>query len=95
MYRSPFSIGNNSRWTNRTQTRRGSCLLYCYLPKRKKKKMYTLWFRVARGGLGEKSGPGVTVRPAHSIHGARPSQGWINERAYRAQAQGPMSSGGP
>ena len=22
-------------------------------------------------------------------------QGWINERAYRAQAQGPMSSGGP
>ena len=27
-----------------------------------------------RGGLGEKSGPGVTVRPAHSIHGVRPSQ---------------------
>src|SRR4029434_9016422 len=27
-----------------------------------------------RGGLGEKSGPGVTVRPAHSIHGARPTQ---------------------
>src|SRR4029434_4645672 len=26
------------------------------------------------GGLGEKSGPGVTVRPAHSIHGARPTQ---------------------
>ena len=29
---------------------------------------------VHRGGLGEKSGPGVTVRPAHSIHGARPTQ---------------------
>src|SRR4029434_10868336 len=28
----------------------------------------------ARGGLGGKSGPGDTVRPAHSIHGARPSQ---------------------
>src|SRR4029434_5629795 len=27
-----------------------------------------------RGGLGEKSGPGVTVRPAHSIHGALPTQ---------------------
>ena len=27
-----------------------------------------------RGGLGGKSGPGVTVRPAHSIHGARPTQ---------------------
>ena len=25
-------------------------------------------------GLGEKSGPGVTVRPAHSIHGALPTQ---------------------
>ena len=25
---------------------------------------------VVRGGLGGKSGPGVTVRPAHSIHGA-------------------------
>ena len=24
-----------------------------------------------------------------------PAQGWINERAYRAQAQGPMSSRGP
>jgi len=23
------------------------------------------------------------------------AQGWITERAYRAQAQGPMSSGGP
>ena len=29
---------------------------------------------VDRGGLGGKSGPGVTVRPAHAIHGARPSQ---------------------
>src|SRR4029434_3169372 len=29
---------------------------------------------LSRGGLGEKSGPGVTVRPAHSIHGARPTQ---------------------
>src|SRR4029434_9050327 len=29
---------------------------------------------VTRGGLGEKSGPGVTVRPANSIHGARPTQ---------------------
>src|SRR4029434_4030270 len=29
---------------------------------------------VHRGGLGEKSGPGVTVRPAHSIHGAQPTQ---------------------
>ena len=28
----------------------------------------------ARGGLGEKSGPGVTVRPAHSVHGALPTQ---------------------
>src|SRR4029434_3982343 len=28
----------------------------------------------SRGGLGEKGGPGVTVRPAHSIHGARPTQ---------------------
>ena len=27
-----------------------------------------------RGGLGEKSGPGVTVRPAHLIHGALPTQ---------------------
>ena len=27
-----------------------------------------------RGGLGEKSGPGVTVRPAHSVHGALPTQ---------------------
>ena len=26
------------------------------------------------GGLGGKSGPGVTVRPAHSIHGALPTQ---------------------
>ena len=25
-------------------------------------------------GLGEKSGPGVTVKPAHSIHGALPTQ---------------------
>ena len=29
---------------------------------------------MARGGLGEKSGPGVTVRPAHLIHGALPTQ---------------------
>ena len=29
---------------------------------------------ISRGGLGEKSGPGVSVRPAHSIHGARPTQ---------------------
>ena len=28
----------------------------------------------SRGGLGEKSGPGVTVRPAHLIHGALPTQ---------------------
>src|SRR4029434_4065369 len=28
----------------------------------------------SRGGLGEKSGPGVTVRSAHLIHGARPTQ---------------------
>ena len=27
-----------------------------------------------RGGRGEKSGPGVSVRPAHSIHGARPTK---------------------
>ena len=27
-----------------------------------------------RGGLGGKSGPGVTVRPAHLIHGALPTQ---------------------
>ena len=31
-------------------------------------------FAAARGGLGEKSGPGVTVRPAHLIHGALPTQ---------------------
>src|SRR4029434_4978188 len=31
-----------------------------------------------------------------TVIGRPPSQqGWINERAYRAQAQGPMSSGGP
>ena len=29
---------------------------------------------VGRGGLGEKSIPGVTVRPAHSKHGALPTQ---------------------
>src|SRR4029434_7332011 len=29
------------------------------------------------------------------LDGSAPTQGWINERAYRAQAQGPMSSGGP
>src|SRR4029434_664686 len=29
---------------------------------------------ISRGGLGGKSGPGVTVRPAHSIHAARPTQ---------------------
>ena len=34
---------------------------------------------IVRGGLGEKSGPGVTVRPAHSIHGVAHSM----YRTYR------------
>ena len=36
-----------------------------------------------------------TLISSPHIHPHPPTQGWITEQAYRAQAQGPMSSGAP
>src|SRR4029434_1028540 len=54
-----------------SQTTSGLCVRVCVSCVAS---MYSRVSLVRRGGLGGKSGPGVTVRPAHSIHGALPIQ---------------------